>query len=452
MFTTDDEYKVITLSNGDVIDVASNNFMFMVTSYDNLDKEIIAKDNNIELGQKKKRKKITTIDELRQVFNEYMPFVLEAHCWLHPNEPLPDYLSEENIKPVVDQLIFDVLFDKYLNELYESQQTNATAYAKQMVGEHKSFSEGISKALRRQKKNFFELVNENPKLMDQVMKLGVSADEFNDRFTDQINKKPKYLFDYYYFNSYLITSNQYKRNLKKDSNYPYKRLISDLNDYNDYVNKLMPPENESPKIFFFKTMQYYFLETYKRIDYMFKIANVILKTDLKFLKKDGNIEDELRFLLERFSINIYVPYEENGRLQDGAIVKYYRPLLMIEDKMLNDIIMQKENILKISLALYNYRYIRARMYEIFKYNCEFVMPDIKKNNSQCYIKDYEYKEIKEFINQCYNLNSYHKSNEIWVTLKNIKWSKNIFDNDQELIKVFKSFFEMNDYLFPERTE
>lgn len=73
---------------------------------------------------------------------------------------------------------------------------------------------------------------------------------------------------------------------------------------------------------------------------MFKIANVILKTDLKFLKKDGNIEDELRFLLERFTINIYVPYEENGRLQDGAIVKYYRPLLMIEDKMLNDIIMQ----------------------------------------------------------------------------------------------------------------
>ena len=442
MFTTNDGYKVITSSKGEVIDIASNNLLLIITSYYNLDKEIIIDHNNIKLGQKKKRKIITTIEELRNTFNEYMPEVLKAHCWLQPNDPLPSYLSEDKMKLLIDQIMFDVLFEKYL---FKSEKISASEYARRMGEYNIGSPDSARQSIRRQKKDFFDLVNESPPLLKQVMLLGLSSDEFNSCFTDKGDKKPKFMWDYYYYNRNMITGKQYKRNLKKDSNYSYETFIGDLNIYNEFVEKMLPVENDSPKKFFEKTMDFYFLESYKRIDFILKVANIISYTGLDLT--------ELKFLLNWFTPLIYQPYEKNGLLNYGEIYKYYRPLLIIEDKMQNEIIknndITRDDLLDYQRSLDNYRFLRARMYEIFKYNCEF---SISNANSHSYIKDYEYSEIKEFMTQCYNLYAYHQSNEIWKTIKNIKWEKKFSDNDQYIIELFKNFFKINDLLFSERSK
>ena len=59
------------------------------------------------------------------------------------------------------------------------------------------------------------------------------------------------------------------------------------------------------------------------------------------------------------------------------------------------------------IQLFNYQLMRAKAYELFKYHYEFVSSD--------------YSDIKKFISQCYNMRTYHDSNEVWKMIKGKEW-------------------------------
>jgi hypothetical protein len=76
-----------------------------------------------------------------------------------------------------------------------------------------------------------------------------------------------------------------------------------------------------------------------------------------------------------------------------------------------------------------YNYLRARLYELFKYNYKF-MPDT-------------YRDISEFIREHYNMLPYHE--------KNKEWSYKKYENKQYKKMRIKNVLLINNSLFGKRT-
>jgi len=132
-------------------------------------------------------------------------------------------------------------------------------------------------------------------------------------------------------------------------------------------------------------MLYYCLESYKRIDFIFKLMNVIPKFEAKGA--------DYAFLVKRFTPAALVPYENknNGQLDYTWKCNYYTPLFMIEDE-LHKQIQKSDGQSHYSIRLSNHQFIRAKAYELIKYHIEYYSSD--------------YADIKNFISKHYNMISY----------------------------------------------
>ena len=138
-------------------------------------------------------------------------------------------------------------------------------------------------------------------------------------------------------------------------------------------------------------------------------------------------------MINRFIIDVLVPYEYKSEIQTKKRKKYYRPPIYIEERFLKAICLSGTYDRSLYETLfYKYQLVRAKAYELF----------------YCHFKyDYDdHKEIKEFICKHFNMIRYHNSNEIWETLCNFK------DMDDESKRTFKkiakNFMYVNQVLFP----
>lgn len=247
----------------------------------------------------------------------------------------------------------------------------------------------------------------------------------------------------------MITYKQYRRELTKESrNYPYADFIKDLKNYNKFTEKILPKENDDPKKYFNRIMDYYVLESYKRLDFDFKLITTMEKTGMTEI-------DKKHWLVKRFHPEVVIPFEEDGKLRYGKVIRYYRPLFMIEDKIQKQ--MQDEGKLTDELSFaYNaqllyYQMIRAKSYEVFKYHCEFIPTYPQKRGiSKTYTN---YIENKNFIREHYDLYAYHETNTIWKTIEETEWDTAKLEKQRELKRILKSLIKVNNSLFwdsPER--
>lgn len=230
-----------------------------------------------------------------------------------------------------------------------------------------------------------------------------------------------------YNHNIRLTYRQYRRQVTKDSrNYSYQDFMEELSEYNNFIKKLLPMDNESPEKYFIKSMEYYALESYKRIDFIFKIMSIMHKMGIKENGKE-------HFLLKRYCPLVLVPYERDNEIQFSYKYKYYRPLFFIEDLIHQK--MQNNNFSHIICAdlLSRYQYVRAKAYEIFNYQYKYDSSD--------------YKEIKDFIHQLYNMKTYHSSNEIWDVVGEKTWKDMDQDMKQKLKLLAQNFFKINEALF-----
>lgn len=429
-------------NNGAFSDFIRKNGMPLFTDYHSLDREIILSEDSskIRLGEKKCRAKISSIEELKKTFEDIVSDTVEIFNTqsFAPVHMYSFYLDPSNLKIelLVQQLIFDLLFDKYLNEAEKitlekySKQISSMLYADKV--QRISAKDAIVKNIKRTMETYHSMIKNSLQIKNDLQLLDVDSDKYAQYYNPKLKenlekKKPKYKWDFLYYNRNMITYRQYRRVLKKDSNYSYERFIMDLNEYNDFVTKLLPKDAESPEKYFNMSMDYYYLESYKRIDFICMLIDAMPKMRISEIKKE-------HFLVKRFHPEVVTPYEKNNELFFVKKCKYYRPLFLIEEALKKQI--QANNTADHSnyaIQLFNHQIVRAKAYELFNYHYEYTSSD--------------YREIKKFILHSYNMLSYHNENKLWSLIKGKSW--NDFDsNTKQQLKLFlRNFVSINKALF-----
>lgn len=531
------DLKIFTLADGTFFALFWKELFLPFTSYELLNKELIICNNESEIkpGEKKQLITLTTIEAVRKKFN----ICINSAIDMLRQYGLGLSITDHYIELLENQLIFDILFDKYTNE----ERMKASDYAEYIYGIMGDlFTIDVDSIRKRVEvamgENCDAIIN-NPKLRKQVEAMGVDLKDFESYFTGKMNQnasktKPSYVWAISFYNKgkEMITYRQYRREFKKDGNYSYERFIDDLKYYNNFVKRLLPNENETPKKYFNRVMDYYVLESYKRVDFDFKLVKTLSKIGISEI-------DKKHWLVKRFHPCTLMPYETNNELLYTANVKYYRPLLFIEDELhkqleeklpelsekerhlqeIYEIIKsvsddtpereryiqgwyeivksvfddtpeekqylqeryeiiksasddtperdqyvqdwyeiiksvsddaQEELLSSCATQLSSCQVIHAVAYEIFKYHFEYVP---SHSDSSGFSKSYtEYKEIKDFIKQNYNLHDYHEKNGIWKTIEGVEWKKINSERQRKLKKVLNDFIKINNTLFWESPE
>lgn len=89
------------------------------TDYSCLDREMLINNNTIEIGEKKKRIQAVSIKDLRIVFEQLLSAVYQIYGKYNI---YIDY-GKLNSELLVNQLIFDILFDKYSDHCLANKMT-----------------------------------------------------------------------------------------------------------------------------------------------------------------------------------------------------------------------------------------------------------------------------------------------------------------------------------------
>jgi len=122
----------------------------------------------------------------------------------------------------------------------------------------------IRNGIKRRMKNYSDKIRNSPQLQEELAELGVDPSKYISYYCHKAEenlkkKKPVYVWDRLFYNQYMkITSRQYRRQLKEDGNYSCETFVEELKNYRSFVKKMLPAENESPKKYFEKSMDYYY--------------------------------------------------------------------------------------------------------------------------------------------------------------------------------------------------
>ena len=135
-------------------------------------------------------------------------------------------------------------------------------------------------------------------------------------------------------------------------------------------------------------MDFYHLERYKRLDYIYKLAVAMESVGLHDISNE-------HFLVKRFYPCVFHPLmdNENNSPRYDHKHKYYLPLLFIEESWL------KKGKFDNKPLFGEYNLVRAKVYELFKYNYDFDSKD--------------YDDMEQFIRTHYNVSKYHTPQKEW---------------------------------------
>ena len=492
------EYRItVKTVNGKFFDLFDQNSSIFICDYSRLNRELIIGGNTIsEVGGEYRKAMLSSIGALKSTFAEFIPaviqelneaFVLEmvgsSAVLEYPDSrsaakdlELLDVMytltgfhsvglsahfdfavTEAEKKLLVEQLVFDTLFDKYLDESALMTRNGYSAEMSQLLYDDNiqrmACARAINENLTRGMKDNHNRMKYS-QLRNQLEMLGIDPDKYDSYYNpaikdNPVRKKPKFVWDWFYFNygrnlkstvygeesgygQGMISSRQFRRQLTRDGrNYSYKDFFNGLKLHNAFVDRLLPAENKTAEKYFHMSMDYYILESYKRIDFISKLISSLPQIKIDDINKD-------HFLVKRFHPMVLVPYVENGELCLATKHNYYRPLFIMENELLKD--MQQEAGLDAgsddsiySTRLLKYQIIRAKAYELFKYHAEF--------NST------NYAEIKDFLCQCYDMRLYHKSNALLQRISSCDWEELGREDRRQLEEFTQNFISVNNALF-----
>ncbi|MFP3153593.1 hypothetical protein LQZ18_04040 [Lachnospiraceae bacterium ZAX-1] len=434
-------YDCIKDENGNFFDLVLINGEPIISDYSQLEKNlIVSKEHIITVGGEKEKIEIKSISDLQKALAHLIISVhtsicnTKIHIRSESDNSLINTASMEmrfefpSFPPIDDnlvfQLVFDILYDKYLIELpritlnkycnkyinYEwdtSKDLSGDNLAKAKNAAHKMMVEQIKRTAN---------IYNNDSQRADLTKLGVNPDQYledlDSRNTVDKSKpvyyqseqrKSKHDWDYIYYNAdhRLITYRQYKRKFERDSNYLYNDFIRNFCNYDSFVQTFIPKDNYTDYDYFYKSMGFYDLEIYKRLDFIYKLA-------VRMESKNFPSIDKEFFSVKRFHPIVACPCIYNNSLCVYTKNKYYKPLLLIEDlwqQRLENIIYEDSN--KISLNFFDYYYplylIRAKTYELFNYHYKFISND--------------YDDISTFIHKHYDILSYHEPKKKWFEIE-----------------------------------
>ena len=372
----------------------------IITDYSQLDREIIIKDDGIGLGDNKYKVKIGSISDLRKKLEDIVKETTKiVHS--HAGVKLSVTVNTYDIESLTSQLVYDILFDKYASESTVVDLQHYCKYtAPRFVGryDHEHVYQIMVSAIELEFR-----IKHGTNIIQDLEVFGIDPDGFarqfilHDPFSPSI-KRSKIFWDILYYNndSSLITYRQYSRKLKRDwhGNYTTRHFIDDLKRYEEHLAALLPNNKTTGKSYFNQTMEYYLQEFYRRFNFMYKLAVNMKNVGVHYIDKE-------HALVKRFYCPVLFLINQDDLLSYRIKHKPYRPLLMIEDDLQIDILAsENENECgRFSFNLTELQILRAKAYEVFRYNFEFASDD--------------YSDMNDFIYKDYNAAKYHEPNKVW---------------------------------------
>jgi hypothetical protein len=380
-----------------------------IVHYSNLDREItIDNDGSLKLGGTKQRSMITTIDglcetvkvlinEAEQLLNYEMSRVSSNEALLCFGKKPCSYfdIRSSDIEPLINQIVIDVLYYKYLGETEMTFFEYCEKYSFSLRGDSWVKSSDLEDDASFQAKDaMYKLIKnrvkkehkrfEKASSHNEFIELGICPDLYIEHITQ---KRQKMTMDFWaglYYDTILfpeILKGYYTR--KNDNGDIHK----ELNKYDKFVEKAFIP-SDNGKDYFHKTMSYLNLESSYRLEFTYKLAERMSKNNVDSI-------DNCNFILAKNQAVVCVPTViVNGKKEELIFYKKklkYNSMPLIYKAWLN------ESGYKVSdmsshnpFYLYNWlNFIRIQTYELFQYHYQFLSDD--------------YCSISDFIKEKYNL-------------------------------------------------
>jgi len=383
---------------------------------------IVDVDGKITFGGVKEKKEIVSIQGLRETFTELITDTLnivnqngtynigvDVSNLDYRIEPKPFRVNirKEDMEFLVDQLVFDILFCKYF---VESPQLTLQQYSLTHRGERwgsviddKLIVDTVRKCTSAAARRQADIFN-SPALRRDIEKLGWDPDTYFEYITEfgtpfvngaeqKIVTKPKFVWDQLYYNGTqkLITGKQFARSFSKNNNYTHSDIVKMFDTYDRFVDNVFMREAQNGKDYFMKSLDFYALEIYKRIDFIYKLAVRLDSPDAPIISKNHP-------LVKRFHPEVIAKICFNADSQCfGTEYRYYRPMLMLEDLWQQQ---KRYEEADFSDMMIKHQFIRAKVYELFRYHYKFESND--------------YEDIAKFIRERYNVLAYHESSKAWI--------------------------------------
>lgn len=397
-----DPYNLVVQAfpSGKLVDIFDVDDLMRITDYSQVKRKIIFDDGKLLLGGEITRDKAGNINILRK----YVVDIINIACvQLNKDNILYyalDFLGEKR-DLLVNQLIWDVVLNTYLSK---EQPISFSKYIETFKEWHHSGAESTteSSSLRKSKdrslRQFYTKIT-SPEIQQQLEDLGISpvasATYFNPtERLKTVHERPRFIWDALYYNKHMITHRQYRRQLTRDSrNYSYQEFLRELKEYGAFVREILPEDNYSPQKFVERMVTYYCLETYKRIDWMLRVANHMCHAGITSV-------ETLRSLIKPFHPQVLALVEDGENLRCFRKCNYYRAPLLMEHALLSNNIFKDETALSLhSRQLVEYNILRAKAYELLRLHVEYDSVD--------------YKDIKDFILESYDIRICNNDNTEW---------------------------------------
>ena len=466
-----EDYKVKetiirTDSKGCFFDVSNKEDTARITDYSLMDKEIQVKEakgiKEIICGAKKEKIIIKKIDSLMKVTNLFLEAALgilnldnefreldKFDYWiddivvtsesLENKKQMDQWLEDGTIKYrasifkfvisdkekqlLVEQLVFDMLYHLYLNN---SPKMTVGDYIKNFEKKHQATSIFPTRGTLQNGMKEYSKKMLQPEYKEQLGLLGIDAEIYSRYFLYNNHrdvKKPCYVWNWLFYNKYMVTAKQYRRQLtKKNRNNSYEELSQYMSDYHQFIKELLPTTKDYGDTYLHKTMDYYEVESYKRIDFMCKLAIELPKMEA----------EAVEFMIRRFTPLAMIVFDDKGMVGFDAKIKYYKSMLRIEDLLLEDLSKGCDSSI-VGRKLINYQIIRAKTLELMKYHIN--------------IETLDYRDAESFLRKYFDMSAYHESNKLWSMIDGSEYSKKNDKEKGEINKIIKKIIDINDLLF-----
>lgn len=472
--------------NEDIIPILEGNKIFdfilrggniHISCYQYLKKKVIFKsdkDKEIELVDEKTID-IESIEALEEVLLRLVEKAVTILRTFIPNIKSEQVdlrnFSDLKVELLIEQLVFDILRDKYTEGATRFNRYEYANYiSKKIYGldddedigivNRNAVYENITGAMEKN----YELMSKSM-LKYHLLCLGIDFNKCDKYYNSKLKNnavKERTLFEWnnYYFNyginmkdtfdgkdenkrgTISLTTRQHRRQVDgKGRKHSYEDFFYDLKKYCEVIEKFLPKENEDDKTYFEKTMEYFFIESYKRIDYMFKLIEYVPQ-EIMAVYQDRIFENywgmkftERFFLCERFCPAVAVLYENDGNIEYIVRNNYYRPLIKIEEAIIEDCINDGwEHIDYFNNLLQKHYLVRAKTYELFNYYYKFKLED--------------YPDIKKYLEETYDMCSYHNTTEVWKIIKKYNHWKQLDSDMKKIVRKKIKYFKMiNSFFF-----
>ncbi len=444
-----------------------------------------------------------------------------------PNTNIREYINKDRYMQILlNQLVFDVLFDYFIENSEKRNVNNAANFVANTIFQKVKYDDAETVSLYKRFLNtssedlwsFCDIVRKSMlagqkaekdrseviHIKNNIESMGLSPAKYAERL--DVNKKLTYhqrksLLQWigYFINQRkpFVSSLQYRKQFKAEGNNISKKdFIDEMWKYNLFRELFNPQLQRNPRTTFESTMVYYFIESYKRIDFMLYLleksqADESILHDIDILKSSNEVDKSIGFLrlrkLQTETPAAFLQRHVNtvmiiSGLASGCTKKdiinphpsQHRSPIFLEKAILEYTLcnelkkresknpegdLQYEDDAEFVYDYYpyyqhmeSYTLLRNKAYEIFSSN--FTFGPGKEETS---FANAEYLEINDFIKKNYPLSDFHKEIKTWDTIEKLEkmiisqsgidsLKSNSKNNAINLLK--KRMMTLSSYLFP----